>query len=350
MKLDKIHWNSRAIDGHNKQYRFIIGAREGGKSTNIILKMYRTFKETGRYILILRRQQVAITDLYIKSIQNTINKFHTHHVTLTYKTSSLGDGIVPVYIKDKLFMLVLGMSVNIDRIKSSCVPNLAFGVFDEFIVNKTFGERYLKNEYNKFREIEKTFNRECKGVLIWYFLGNPYSLYNPYFVHHLGDKINDLKMGEIYDGVNFSIEWYKLSDELVKYILEKNPDYEFEDDYSRYALQGYNVNDENIKIRTSKPNNYFIEFCFRIAGKTLAVYKNTNYDEENLYYVEPLKENIVNKRIYAFDFENLVDRTTLLNRDDLFRFRRFSIAIQQRRIEFNTYECYYLVEEIYKVI
>ena len=74
MKLDDLHFSFREVDSYNKPFNFIISEREAGKTTAMVLKMWKAFQEN-RTSLILRRQAVDITDLYIDSIQNVLNKF-----------------------------------------------------------------------------------------------------------------------------------------------------------------------------------------------------------------------------------------------------------------------------------
>jgi hypothetical protein len=97
------------------------------------------------------------------------------------------------------------MSIDITAIKSLVVTNLGNIVTDEFICNPKFGEKYLKNEAEKFMEIYNTFRRENPNVKCW-FLGNPYSLYNPYFMF-FGVPTAKLKAGVILtDGKTWVVE------------------------------------------------------------------------------------------------------------------------------------------------
>ena len=107
-----------------------------------------------------------------------------------------------------------------------------------------------------------------------YFLGKPYSLYNPIFVW-LGIKPSKLKFGQILVGDNYVVEWYALLPELKAKILADNPLYEFDEEYKEYAFEGQPINDENIKT-APMPNDYHLRFVFKIEGKYIGIFQN-NY-------------------------------------------------------------------------
>ena len=158
MKLDDLHFSFREVDSYNKPFNFIISEREAGKTTAMVLKMWKAFQEN-RTSLILRRQAVDITDLYIDSIQNVLNKFIDTPIEFTYKRSKMKDGMLEVYVNDKLFFWVVALSSKLQRLKSLMLPRIKYMFFDEFIVNMKLGERYLQSEEFKFKEIFNTFQR-----------------------------------------------------------------------------------------------------------------------------------------------------------------------------------------------
>ena len=51
--------------------------------------------------------------------------------------------------------------------------------------------------------------------------------------------------------------------------------------------------------------------------------------------------------IYAFDFDELVNQTIMLSRDEKYKFQKIKDAMRRRNIAFQNIECYYLTEEIY---
>ncbi|MBR5990928.1 MAG: phage DNA encapsidation protein [Bacilli bacterium] len=351
---DNIHFTFRTVDGYNLPFNFVISEREPGKSTAMTLdKLYKCWKENGETSVLVRRRVVHITEAYINDLAEIINKFTDDAVTFEFSKGSLKDGIVDVKIAGKRFIRVVGLSVDITQLKSLVERNLRYMIFDEFICNPKFGEKYLKDEATKFMEVYNTFRREAKNLKV-YFLGNPYSLYNPYFMF-FGVDTSKLKRGAIVsDGKSYVIQCYEMTKELKEKIMRENPLYQFDNTYTRYAFEGQNINDQNIIIRTQIPEHYPLRYAFRVQGKVIAVYSADwmHVDmktAEFAYYarfVEPLS---ISKRrdIICFDFDELVENTALLSPEDRNKFSKLKTAMRNRDIAFSTIECYYLLEEVY---
>ena len=144
---DKLHYSTRTINGYNLPFNFIISEREAGKSTAVWLdEVYDDFKKNGFSWVIVRRKIVHITKAYIDDIAEIINKFTDDKVTFEYPLSSIKEGIVDIKINGKRFVRIVALSIDITAIKSLVVRNLGGIVFDEFICNPKFVEKYLKNE------------------------------------------------------------------------------------------------------------------------------------------------------------------------------------------------------------
>ncbi len=351
VKRDNIHYTTRRIDGYDMPFNFIISEREAGKSTAIWLdKAYKSFKENKYTTLVIRRKVVHITKSYLDDIAKIINKFTEDKVTFQYALSTIKEGIVDININGSPFLRVVALSVDITALKSLVLLNLNAIVFDEFICNARFGEKYLKNEATKFMEIYNTFRRECVGKLKCYFLGNPYSLYNPYFIF-FGVPTAKLRPDTIIsDKKSFVVECYKICPELKAKILAENPLYQFDNSYTKYAFDGINVNDQDIILLSNVPEGYQLKHIFKTAGKYIGIYQNQFYmDHDNKYYAKFLDPEVISKRrdIYAFDFEELVNQTVIMSRDEKYKFQKIKDAMRRRNIAFASIECYYLTEEIY---
>lgn len=347
---DTIHYSSRKIDGYNLPFNFIISEREAGKSTDIWLKVYKEWREKGSTALVVRRKIVHITKAYIDDIAQIINKFTDDNVKFEYSISTIKDGIVDIKIADKRFIRLVALATDITALKSLMLRDLKYIIFDEFICNARFGEKYLKDEATKFMEVYNTFRRESNNLRC-YFLGNPYSLYNPYFLF-FGVDTSALKRGALLtDKKSYVVECYEITKELREYILSVNPLYQFDNAYTKYAFEGQNINDANIQIEKNKPDNYSLYAIFRSEGKYIGIFRNNNYAEvlENLYYACFINSNEISLKrdIFVFDFEELVERTQLMSNDDRYKFSKLRVAMQRRQISFSSIECYYLVEEIY---
>lgn len=348
---DNLHFNCREIDGYNLPFNFIISEREAGKSTAIWLdKAYKYWKQDRSTTLVIRRKIVHITKSYIDDIAEIINKFTDDKVVFEYSQSSFKDGIVDIKIKGVRFLRIVGLSSDITTLKSLMLRGLKFIVFDEFICNPEFDEKYLKNEAFKFMECFNTFQREAKNLKC-YFMGNPYSLYNPYFIFFNVDT-SKLQRGVILsDKTSYVIQCYEIKPELRAQILKKNPLYKFDNDYTKYAFNGVAINDSKIRILSEKPMNYFLYACFKAEGKYIGIYRSNDYapSQEKHYFAMFINPNELSLKrdIYAFDFAELVERTCLLSNEDRGKFSKIKGAIQRREIEFQSIEVYYIMEEIY---
>ena len=348
---DNIHYSTRKIDGYNLPFNFVISERELGKSTTIILdKIYKPFKERGETTIVIRRMVNHISEDYVEDFANIINKFTDDNVIFQYSKNALKDGIVTIKVDGKPFIRFIGLSKQIASIKSMMFPNLQAIVFDEFICNGRFGEKYLKDEATKFLEVYNTFRRESKNLKCW-FLGNPYSLFTPYFSYFNVDSSKLVRGAIVSDKVQYVVECAEMCEELRAKILKENPLYKFDNAYTRYAFNGVNVNDENIIVDTIRPSNYSLKFVFKIDGKFIAVWRNNKYEDLAgfRYYVDNIAPEVVSSKrnIYCFDFDEMQDRTIMLSIDERYKFDNMRKAMRERKIAFHSIECYYLFEEIY---
>ena len=348
VKRDNIHFNLRTIDGYNLPFNFIISEREAGKSTAVWLKCYEAFKRDNRTTLVIRRKITHITKSYIDDIAQIINKFTDDSVKFEYAVTSLKEGITDININNKRFMRICSLSCDITALKSLVLRDLKYIVFDEFICNQRFGEKYLKDEATKFMEVYNTFRRESEGLKC-YFMGNPYSLYNPYFMFFNVDS-SKLKRGAIIsDKKSFVVQCYEITPELRAKILAENPLYQFDNSYTKYAFEGVNVNDQNIIILKERPEGFRLLYVFKHSGKYIGIYRKDFWADGIGYYGEFLNPSKISKRrdIICFDFEELVDKTIMLSPDERYRFQRIKDAMRKRLIAFESIECYYLTEDIY---
>ena len=349
-QVDNIHFTLRTINGYNLPFNFIISEREAGKSTAIWLQSYDTWVKDGKTTLVVRRKVVHITKAYIDDICQIIRKFRDESCKFEYSQSTLKEGIVDIYINEKRFVRICALSVDITALKSLVLRDLKYIVFDEFICNQRFGEKYLKDEATKFMEVYNTFRRESENLKV-YWMGNPYSLYNCYFLFFNVDT-SKLKRGAIItDKKSYVIQCYEITKELREKILKENPLYQFDNSYTKYAFEGKNVNDENIIIRSKLPPMFKLMYVFKNANKYIGLYRKDiwDLDSEVVYYAQFIEPNSISKRrdIICFDFEELVERVVMLSPEERWKFQKIKDAMRKRLIAFNSIECYYLLEEIY---
>ena len=375
---DNMHMNWRTIDGFNKSINVFISPREPGKTdTTWWEKIYSNWVEDSRPWGYLARQVVEINEAMIQDIEDNINKWTINPIQLVYTKGSLKDGIVDVKIDGKLFIRIIALSLPLRRIKLAKIPNINGIFMDEFIIDPKSGEKYLKNEYFKIKELYTTYRREYqgKGMMKMYFCGNPYSLFNPLFVglgvdvsklrkdvfietqetmHYsfidgieFTDKIYKLKQN-VFIGDEYAIEWGALHPILKRWLLEKNPFYKFDEEYSEYALEGCAVNDRNIKLSTL-PKNFYLSFVLKMSGKYIGIFQN-NYinDLEDKYFVKFLDEVSARRTIYCFEFDEMVERSILMSMDERYKLQRFKESMRKRSVSFEDINVYYYCEEVYK--
>lgn len=351
IELDNLHYSYRPVDGYQKPFNFIMSPREPGKTTMMWLtKIYLNWKKDKAPWIYMTRNVVDISEALITSIQDTIlNKFTDDNVELQYTKGTFKDGIVDVKINGEIFFRIVALSIPLRRIKLAVLKGVAGVFMDEYIINPKSGEKYIKDEAYKIKEAYTTWRREAKGILKMYFCGNPYSLYNPLFMDW-GVDTNKLKKNSFYVGEEFVIHWAILTPELRNHLLEVNPLYKFDEDYSDYALEGSAVNDKNIKL-SSFPSNYNLQYIFRMNEKYIGVFKNRMIiDEDNRFYCSILESVGKYRNVYCFDFEDLIDRCALLSREDRDKFSHFKKAMQRNQVAFSSIETYYLIIEIYNFI
>ena len=401
---DNIHMSWRPIDGFNKAINVFISPREPGKTdTTWWEKIYSNWVEDKRPWAYLVRQVVEITDAMIQDIQDNINRWAIEPIQLSYNKGGFKDGILDCFIylkhkekklvKDKkgkevekefevsektLFIRIIALSIPKRRIKLAKIPNIAGVFMDEFIIDPKSGEKYLKGEFSKLEELYTTYRREYKGkgMMKMYFCGNPYSLFNPLFVG-LGvdvaklrkdvyvetnqeieynfpnddisftDKVYKLKQN-IYLGDDYAIEWGVLHPVLKRYLLAKNPFYQLDEEYSEYALEGCAINDKNIKLATL-PKNFYLSFVLKMSGKYIGIFQN-NYinDLEDRFFCKFLDEVSAKRSIYCFEFEEMVERSILMDREEREKLQRFKNSMRKRTTSFEDINVYYYMEEVYK--
>lgn len=360
---DNIHMSWRTIDGFNKAINIFISPREPGKTdTTWWEKIFSNWMEDKRPWGYLVRQVVEINEAMIDDIQNIINKWAVEPIELQYTKGAFKDGIVDIKIKDELFIRIIALSIPLRRIKLAKIPNVAGLFMDEYIIDPRTGEKYLPNEYFKIKELYTTYRREYqgKGMMKLYICGNPYSLFNPFFVG-LGVDVAKLKKDEyrevngeyklihhIYVGDEFAIEWGVLHPKLKEWLLEKNPFYKFDEEYNQYALEGCAVNDKNIRLG-KQPKNFYLAFVLKMTGKYIGIFQNNYLDDlEDMYFCKFLDEVSAKRCIFCFEFEEMVDRSILMSIDERMKLQRFKNAMRKRLVSFEDINVYYYIEEAYK--
>lgn len=357
MKKDNIHYSIRKLDSYNKTWNFVVTERELGKTVCLGTKIYNAWKKKHRPSIILRRHVIDITSVYINDLQDTINDFldEKHKIKFEYKRGSIKDGIVDITVNGFPFCRIISLSLPMHRIKSLRYDD-PYGIFfDEYIINVRGGEKYRKDEVFTFKEIYNTFNRFAtrhNHKLRTWFFGNPYSKYNPYF-SWLDIDLTKIYPGAFIVGKDYVVDCARMKPELREQILKNNPLYEFSDDYTKYAFGAQAVNDENIIVYNKQPDGYRLKWIFRISNKNLGIFhktmnRNRLTEDVGKFWIALLPNDYgTTKKIFAYDFNNLVNNSQLITNDIRSLTFRLKDAIGHRDVSYKSIEEAYLIEEIY---
>lgn len=357
MKLDNIHYSFKSIDGYNKPFNFVVSARWDGKTTAFTMqKMYPAWKK-GRPTIVLKRNIADISDNYIMSFEGILQKYEKD-VHLSYKIGELKEGIVDVYAYEgegekTLMMKVIALNKRTDQLKGLFIKNPAYMFLDELILQPhSKMDKYLDREAWKVEELFNTYIRESENLsLKFYACGNPYSLYNPYFVHFGIDALK-LKHGTIQSGSLWVVDNHALHPELKAYLKANNPLYKESEeggafsDYIKYALNGEAIADANIKICRKCPEGFKLLYCFRYENAYIGIYYGKHDDFS--YWAGQIKDEGTRRKIFAFSFNELVEGSSLLSFNDRVQFASLRKAVANRNIAFDSVESNYEIEEIYK--
>lgn len=352
---NEIYFNWRNIDGYNKDINIAISPREPGKTTSFwITKAYPAWKKEKRPVVYLVRYANEISNELIDSIfDGVINKFKEDEKPI-YK-QNFKDGILDVFLLDNkekyLAIRVISLNCKLRKLKQQVVPNIKYMFMDEYIINPKAQEDYLKSEAMKIKELYTTLKRGSPdGRLRFYVAGNPYSLYNPLFLD-LGVDTSKLKRGETYSKDNYVIEWATLHPKLREKLLKENPFYQFDENYSNYALDGMAINDISIPVGDLPPN-YQLKYLFKIAEKFIGIYKeNGNFDINDFRFFAK-EEKIISKyrSVYVIDLEEMITNSILISSEERYYMNRLKEAIAKRNVLFESINVYYLMMEVFKAL
>lgn len=372
MQRDNLHFNWRKVDGYNRTWNFAISEREAGKSVSTWLKIWSNFHYKNSPTIVLRRRIADLTEQYISDTESLLNKFLDNKVQLLYMKGDIKSGIVDVKLgeadknysalqikKLPLFFRVIGLSIPMNRIKSLMLSNVGIIFFDEFIANIRGGEKYLDIEAFRIKEIYTTYNREATTPIKIYCCGNPYSVYNPLF-SDLGVDTRKVHPGAFLVGANYVIDCFRIPDALKERILAANPLYQFDNAYAKYAFDGNAISDSNIRICKINPKGFKLRFVFKVDREYISVHSGApiDYEGEKLSFwickhnEDWLDKVSKNRKIYCFNFADLMQHAVIANRDkDLIaQFLSFKSAVQRREAAYNCVDAEYITEDIYQFI
>lgn len=352
VELDNLHFDFREVDGYNKPFTVAISPREPGKTVALWRKkIFANWQRDFRPWIILTRTAAEITDAALSTIQDAnINKFlpDDQQIKFKYNRGDFKTGIVDVFISDKLFFRMVSLSIPLRRIKLAVVRGARGMAMDEYIIDPRSGERYVQNEGFKILEAFTTWRRECPDNFRAYFIGNPYSLYNPLF-DELRVDTRKLKRGEITRGNIWVIQWATLKPELREKLLRENPLYTFDEEYTNYALNGIAVNDSNIPINKT-PCGFYLHVVIHTEEKYIGLFRNPVPAASPSYHVEELARVSVDRTVWSFDVRDVVRGTVLIDQSGKSTLSLFKTAMARNDVTFSSVSVYYKIVEVFKLL
>lgn len=301
-----------------------------------------------------------------------LNKFLETPIQLCYIKSEISQGVVDIRIgeagteyswqavrKLPIFVRLIALSNPLSRLKSYMLPRLAFMFIDEFIVNLYLGEKYLQQEDFLIKELYTTYNRECiPGHPIRILAaGNPYSTYNPLF-ESLHVDTNKLTPGAFVVGPNYTINCFKVGDELLEKIYAANPQYQFDDEYAKYAFGGEAVNDANIRIQKTEPKGYHLKFVFKMGNCYLSIHERGS-DSMSLdlpaFWLcthDSSWARTISKRrhVLVFNFADLGTGARIMDINDMKKMLKFKDAMKKGNVWCNGVAAYYKAQDVYGAV
>lgn len=328
---DNLHISFKKSDGYNKLFNLIICAREAGKTSELeYVKVYQTIKK-GFGVIILMRYSKEVSKLNLFNLQERINQYleEENKIKIVVDGGTSTAGIFKFHIEQNKqdltgSGLILWIGLDDQILKNVYIENPKYIVFDEYIVNPQSGEKYIKNEFDKILILYGTIKRyknEKTNIKI-YFCGNPYCKLNPFIEYFQVDK-RQLKENHLITKDNYLIWCYQLKEELKQKLLKADPNYQFDESYKAFALDGqYIYENKIINVLDYIPKYFKLEYVIAILDKAfkirfLGIFYNTNYQNSNLNYcIKEIKQTNYKKPIYSFNFENMPKNTILINKDN----------------------------------
>lgn len=337
----------------------VFSEREAGKSTLMVKLIYEHFRKTGLPSIVIRRRSADITEQYLYDTFVTIPKKFTDGQCpeAQYTKGNIQNGMVDIKLCGKIFCRVIALSSPLMRLKSACLIGLKFMMLDEAVINVRQGEKWLDDEAFRLKELYTTYNRECyqkdKGKsIIFIAFGNPYSYYTPLIADWMVN-INLLHPGAILTGDIWYVECYQICEELKQKIMRENPLFRNNSIYTDYAMKGIAVNDSNLRIIDKQPKNFPLQYCFRLHGKTVGIYRGWDDELDLHYWVSIIDASTVSKRrdIICYDFGDMLNEAkTVLGQRGKKDFALLKQSVRYRQIAHRSAEEANLTEELYQLL
>lgn len=367
--LDNMHFSWDNALSYNKTWNFAIGERESGKSVNSWIKLYNAFYYLGCPSIVLRRRIADMTSAYVDDIATLLNKFlkPKYQIQLLYLKGDVSSGIADVHVGNATenyswaslktmptFFRIIGLSTPMNRIKSMVLKNVRYMFADEIIANVRGGESYLPgDEHFLIKEIYTTYNREAEKPIKILGAGNPYSVYCPVF-SGLGVDSSKLKPGAFVVGSDYVIDCFQTPPELKAEILRRNPMYQFDDSYKRYAFGGESINDQNIRLQKTEPQGFKLKWVFKLGKDYISIHQgkcDKRMKEPFKYWIckhhgDWLEKVSKRRRVIAFNYADMISGVVKWTPLDHQNLSAIKDAMAQRQVTYNCVDASYMLEDL----
>lgn len=268
MTADTNYIELMGILSKGKMLNFVLGMSLGGKTYQALLLAINTYKrKKARSVYLVRNENQVDNDL-IEGLVAEIEKIVANHPKWQLPPLVVKGNDVNATFQfgdDKPFFSFKALSTVL-RKKRVTIPNVAWIIFDEFVLNTRSGESYLTDEILKFKWFFSKTSRGYDYKTRALFLGNTESAYNPYFAEY-GIKPNMLLPNVITFNKNnpWAVELW-ISEARRKEISEKGLDKILGGDYGRYAFGGAFLNDRTQLYFEKLPPKARPSVCFLARG------------------------------------------------------------------------------------
>lgn len=348
MKLLPFFYQISPIAGYNAIFNMIISGRSVGKTTQMTALIINLWKNKHLKSIIVKRFKTEIDE---ELVSNFLGEFK--EVGYSYRLNKQSH--IAYLVDDKGEEFCRFYALNRAKTKSIVILDIAYIFFDEFILDESKGQRYLRKEAQLFMELYGTISRGYKtGETRVFMFGNPWSLSNPYFQYfHINLKAEDagsIRAFMFNNGdsqIKVAVEYFIPSPELRAF-LESQPYFKLakiDNDYFDYIMRGKPINDNQELIQPTMPNGCKYKFTLQLNDEQCHVYAFFNESKYWLYFTSrtPPKESIV----FGFDLNE--NGAFLLTRNDV-NYRTIKQCIRRRLyfIEKITYNQF--VEALYRTL
>lgn len=260
----------------NKVLNFVLGMSLGGKTYKGLKLAIGTWRRKKARTIICVRNEIQVSSDLIDGLAAEIDKITTASNWALGALSISGSGVDTVFSfgTDKPFLSFKSLHTVLSK-KQTTIPNVAWILFDEFVLNTRSGERYLTDEIMRFKWLFSKTTRGYDYKTRVLFLGNTESAYNPYFAEY-GIKPSFLTPNKISSpkNENWAVELW-INKERMKEISAKGLDKVLGGEYGRYAFGGSFLNDRStLYIPSPLPKSRPSLSFYTKDKKLITVWKN----------------------------------------------------------------------------